>query len=135
MSGGYRMHSLQRQVRMRILHRLQKGICPYCTVGMVHPDTCRAEGAMDEGWAPSLEHVICRSQRGTDQITNLLLAHKDCNRDRGTDTLPHYVRTFHRKILGLIGVEKAKIADLIAAADKDAAKAVAYSATLAVRAR
>lgn len=95
---GGRMLSFDRQERMRVLHDLQDGICPYCTVGILHPDQARREGAMNEGWAPSLEHVVCRSRQGSDDLLNLLLAHRDCNRDRDTKPLPSYVRAFHRQI-------------------------------------
>jgi 5-methylcytosine-specific restriction endonuclease McrA len=87
MSQHHNMGSKKKRNAMRTLHEIQGGCCAFCRFAVVHPDSPDRPHPEDD-LAPSLEHVIPRSRRGSNALTNLLLAHRGCNGERGAGRLP-----------------------------------------------
>lgn len=59
--------TLEGRRKLRWLWWWQEGICPQCTQKITR----------ESGW--HLHHIVKRSQRGSDKLTNLVLLHPDCH--------------------------------------------------------
>lgn len=81
------MSTRDRQARMRWLWRVQGGRCCHCWGGVINPDDRQGRQSLHSDSQPSLEHIVPRSQGGTNRLENLLLAHQRCNDRRGTRPL------------------------------------------------
>lgn len=95
-----------KHLKMRTLYEIQGGCCAFCGGLMEHPDQVRdreaAEGQECDPDAPTLEHVVPKAFKGSNQLTNLLLAHRRCNEARGVGRLPWMARTVWKTNLNLI---------------------------------
>ena len=60
--------TLQGRRKLRFLWWWQEGLCPICNQKITR----------ETGW--HLHHIIKRSERGSDKLTNLVLLHPDCHR-------------------------------------------------------
>lgn len=69
--------------KVKALYARQKGVCHLCGRRLPPLEDRFFQGDR----APSLDHLVPRSQGGGDQLTNLAVAHIRCNRMRGTRPL------------------------------------------------
>lgn len=81
----------ERRKKARKLHVLQDGLCAFCGVVVDYPAEGRERHPGDV-MAPTLDHVVHKSQGGSDRLTNLLLAHRICNGERSDGDLPERAR-------------------------------------------
>jgi hypothetical protein len=65
------------RARRRRLYERDGWVCQICGVG------CSRVFSLDDPWSPSLDHVVPRSEGGSDDDDNLRLAHWFCNGLRG----------------------------------------------------
>lgn len=68
----------KRRIRQRMYKR-QKGLCWICGEKMAISVTSHGKGKY-----ASFDHIIPKSEGGTNEQTNLRLAHQRCNNLRGT---------------------------------------------------
>ncbi|MBX9849664.1 MAG: HNH endonuclease, partial [Rhodocyclaceae bacterium] len=68
--------TLEGRRKLRFLWWWQEGLCPNCDQKITR----------DTGW--HLHHIIKRSERGSDKLTNLVLLHPNCHRQ-------HHAREVH----------------------------------------
>lgn len=104
MSKHHNMSGRQARRSMATLYLAQGGRCAHCNKPMIDPDEARAIAAADPGAVypdhPTLDHVVPRSLRGVNALTNLLLAHSRCNHRRGARKLRGFALVMRRQVLG-----------------------------------